>query len=89
MFYNIIATFIDNDLPNQRESVRPSVRPTFENTPGTAQGHRKAESGNLMGKVDRARSVITHSDPNIKLNRLGVPLKVAQNLTFPGGGKQV
>ena len=40
--------------------------------------------GNLMGKrVDySARSVIT-PDPTIKLNELGVPIKIAKNLTFP------
>ena len=40
--------------------------------------------GNLMGKrVDfSARSVIT-PDPNIKINELGVPFKVAMNLTYP------
>ncbi len=39
---------------------------------------------NLMGKrVDySARSVIS-PDPNIKIGELGVPLKVAMNLTFP------
>ena len=40
--------------------------------------------GNLMGKrVDfSARSVIT-ADPNISIRELGVPLKVAKNITKP------
>ena len=40
--------------------------------------------GNLMGKrVDfSARTVIT-PDPNISIDELGVPLKIAMNLTFP------
>ena len=40
--------------------------------------------GNLMGKrVDySARTVIT-PDPNIKIDQLGVPFKIAMNLTFP------
>ena len=40
--------------------------------------------GNLMGKrVDfSARSVIT-PDPNISIGELGVPKKVAMNITFP------
>ena len=40
--------------------------------------------GNLMGKrVDySARTVIT-SDPNIQINEVGIPLKIAMNLTFP------
>lgn len=43
--------------------------------------HRR---GNLMGKrVDfSARTVIT-SDPTIEINQLGVPVKIAMNLTFP------
>lgn len=40
--------------------------------------------GNLEGKrVDfSARTVIT-SDPTISVNQLGIPLKIAMNLTFP------
>ena len=40
--------------------------------------------GNLMGKrVDfSARSVIT-SDPNLSIRELGVPMKVAMNITYP------
>jgi DNA-directed RNA polymerase II subunit RPB1 len=40
--------------------------------------------GNLMGKrVDfSARTVIT-PDPNISIDELGVPIKIAMNLTFP------
>jgi DNA-directed RNA polymerase beta' subunit len=40
--------------------------------------------GNLMGKrVDySARSVIT-TDPNLNIDELGVPIKIAMNLTIP------
>ena len=40
--------------------------------------------GNLMGKRVNfsARTVIT-SDPNLALDELGVPIKIAMNLTFP------
>lgn len=40
--------------------------------------------GNLMGKrVDfSARTVIT-SDPYLRLNEVGVPIKIAMTLTFP------
>ena len=40
--------------------------------------------GNLMGKrVDfSARSVIT-PDPNLSIRELGVPLKIAKNITKP------
>ena len=40
--------------------------------------------GNLMGKrVDfSARTVIT-PDPNLRIDQVGVPRSIAQNLTFP------
>ena len=78
-----IATFIDNDLPNVNQSTHRSGRP-LKTLRERLKGKEGRIRGNLMGKrVDHcARSVIT-PDPNIKLNELGVPLKVAQNLTFP------
>ena len=41
-------------------------------------------SGNLMGKrVDfSARTVIT-PDPNLRIDQVGVPRSIAQNMTFP------
>ena len=40
--------------------------------------------GNLMGKrVDfSARTVIT-ADPNLRIDQVGVPRSIAQNLTYP------
>jgi DNA-directed RNA polymerase II subunit RPB1 len=78
-----VATFVDNDLPNVNPSSHRSGRP-LKTLRERLRGKEGRIRGNLMGKrVDHcARSVIT-PDPNIKINELGVPFKVAMNLTFP------
>ncbi len=78
-----IATLIDNAQPGvppaQQRSGRPlkSIRERLRSKEGRVRG-------NLMGKrVDfSARSVIT-PDPNIEVDELGVPKKIAKNLTIP------
>jgi DNA-directed RNA polymerase II subunit RPB1 len=79
-----VATFIDNELssgvkPSAHRSGRPlkSIRQRLKGKEGRIRN-------NLMGKrVDfSARSVIT-PDPNIDLDELGVPYKIAKNLTYP------
>ena len=78
-----IATFVDNEIPNVNPSCHRSGRP-LKTLRERLKGKEGRIRGNLMGKrVDHcARSVIT-PDPNIKIDELGVPLKVALNLTFP------
>ena len=78
-----VATLIDNAQPGvppaQQRSGRPlkSIRERLRSKEGRVRG-------NLMGKrVDfSARSVIT-PDPNIEVDELGVPKKIAKNLTIP------
>jgi DNA-directed RNA polymerase II subunit RPB1 len=78
-----ISTFVDNQIPGvapaKQRTGRPlrSVRERLKSKEGRIRG-------NLMGKrVDfSARSVIT-PDPNISIDELGVPYKIAMNLTFP------
>jgi DNA-directed RNA polymerase II subunit RPB1 len=78
-----IATMIDNTAPgippSQQRTGRP-VRSLVERLKGKEGRIR----GNLMGKrVDQsARSVIT-PDPNISIDELGIPIKIAMNLSFP------
>jgi DNA-directed RNA polymerase II subunit RPB1 len=78
-----VATLIDNTIPgiplSQQRTGRP-IRSLIERLKGKDGRIR----GNLMGKrVDfSARSVIT-PDPNINIDELGVPIKIAMNLTFP------
>ena len=79
-----IATLIDNDIQGiNSSSHRSSGRPlkTFKQRLHGKEGRIRS---NLMGKrVDfSARSVIT-PDPNIGIQELGVPKKIAMNLSYP------
>ena len=78
-----VATYIDNEIPNVNESRHRSGRP-LKVIVQRLKGKEGRIRGNLMGKrVDfSARTVIT-PDPNIKIDQLGVPMKIAKNLTFP------
>ena len=78
-----IATLVDNELPGMAQSAQRSGRPlkSLSQRLGTKEGRIR---NNLQGKRVEfsARSVIT-PDPNISVEELGVPMKVAMNLTFP------
>ena len=77
-----IATYYDNDtiLPKSELKGAKATKSVSERLKGKTGRIR----GNLMGKrVDfSARTVIT-SDPNLSLDELGVPIKIAMNVTFP------
>jgi DNA-directed RNA polymerase II subunit RPB1 len=78
-----ISTYIDNGIAGLPQSTQRTGRPIK----GVTQRLKAKEGrirGNLMGKrVDfSARTVIT-AEPNIDLNELGVPHKIAQILTYP------
>ena len=78
-----IATFVDNEIPGVAQSAQRSGRPlkSLQQRLGTKEGRIR---NNLQGKRVEfsARSVIT-PDPNISVEELGVPMKIAMNLTFP------
>ena len=78
-----VATFVDNNLPGISPSSHRSGRP-LKTIRERLKGKEGRIRGNLMGKrVDfSARTVIT-PDPNIKISELGVPIKMALNLTIP------
>lgn len=78
-----VATLIDNTIPGIPPSNQRTGRPIRSLTERLKSKEGRIR-GNLMGKrVDfSARSVIT-PDPNISLDELGVPVKIAMNLTFP------
>ena len=78
-----VATFVDNEIPNISPAVHRSGRP-LKSLRQRLKGKDGRIRNNLMGKrVDySARSVIT-PDPNIELDELGVPIKIAMNLTYP------
>ena len=78
-----IATFVDNNIPGIPPAKQRTGRPLRSLTERLKSKEGRIR-GNLMGKrVDfSARSVIT-PDPNIDIDELGVPIKIAMNLTFP------
>ena len=77
-----IASYITDDtvLPKSEQKNSKVSKSVAERLKGKTGRIR----GNLMGKrVDfSARTVIT-SDPNLSLDELGVPIKIAMNITFP------
>jgi DNA-directed RNA polymerase II subunit RPB1 len=78
-----VATLVDNQIPHINVASHRSGRP-LKTISERLKGKEGRIRGNLMGKrVDfSARTVIT-PDPNIKIDQLGVPFKIAMNLTFP------
>ena len=78
-----IATLVDNKIPGVAAVAQRSGRP-LKTIKDRLNGKGGRVRGNLMGKrVDfSARSVIT-PDPNVSISQLGVPLKIAKNLTKP------
>jgi len=78
-----VATLIDNDIPGVAPAIHRSGRP-LKSIRQRLKGKEGRIRSNLMGKrVDySARSVIT-PDPNIEIDELGVPIKIAINLTYP------
>ena len=79
--YHIATYFNNENTPILKSEIRgksaKSLSSRFKGKPGRIRG-------NLMGKrVDfSARTVIT-PDPNLDLNELGVPLRIAKIITFP------
>lgn len=78
-----VATLVDNQIPGMGQSMQRNgraLRSIFDRLK-SKEGRIR---GNLMGKrVDfSARTVIT-PDPNISIDEIGVPIKIAMNLTFP------
>jgi DNA-directed RNA polymerase II subunit RPB1 len=78
-----VATQIDNKIPGVASVAQRSGRP-LKSIKERLNGKGGRVRGNLMGKrVDySARSVIT-PDPNLSIRELGVPLKIAKNITRP------
>jgi DNA-directed RNA polymerase II subunit RPB1 len=78
-----IATQIDNKIPGVASVAQRSGRP-LKSIRERLNGKGGRVRGNLMGKrVDfSARSVIT-PDPNLSIKELGIPIKIAKNITKP------
>ncbi|XP_076336415.1 RNA polymerase II subunit RpII215 [Tachypleus tridentatus] len=78
-----VATLVDNELPGLPRAMQKSGRP-LKSLKQRLKSKEGRIRGNLMGKrVDfSARTVIT-PDPNLRIDEVGVPRSIAQNLTFP------
>jgi len=78
-----IATQVDNKIPGVASVAQRSGRP-LKSIKDRLNGKGGRMRGNLMAKrVDfSARSVIT-ADPNISICELGIPMKIAKNITKP------
>ena len=78
-----VATLVDNNIPGISPAAQRSGRvlKSLQQRLGSKEGRIRA---NLQGKRVEfsARSVIT-PDPNISVKELGVPLRIATNLTYP------
>jgi DNA-directed RNA polymerase II subunit RPB1 len=78
-----VATLVDNNIPGISPAAQRSGRvlKSLQQRLGSKEGRIRS---NLQGKRVEfsARSVIT-PDPNISVKELGVPMKIAMNLTFP------
>jgi len=77
-----VATYIENDSVSLLKSEQKGK--PFKSLASRLKGKSGRVRGNLMGKRGdhTSRTVIT-SDPTIGNNMLGVPIKIAMNLTFP------
>jgi DNA-directed RNA polymerase II subunit RPB1 len=78
-----IASQIDNKMPGAMPVQQRSGRP-LKSLKDRLNGKSGRMRSNLMAKrVDfSARSVIT-ADPNISIRELGIPMKIAKNITKP------
>lgn len=86
--YNVlqyfVATLVDNKVKNGKPVAQRTTSRAFKCIKERLNGKTGRVRGNLMGKrVDfSARSVIT-PDPYLSIRELGVPLKIARNITKP------
>jgi DNA-directed RNA polymerase II subunit RPB1 len=78
-----VATQVDNKIPGVAAVAQRSGRP-LKSIKDRLNGKGGRMRSNLMAKrVDySARSVIT-ADPNISIRELGIPMKIAKNITKP------
>ena len=85
---NLLQYYIINLINNNIKGIPPSLVKSGNKYFRSIEERLKGKDGrirsNLMGKrVDfSARSVIS-PDPNIDIDELGVPIKIAMNLTYP------
>ncbi len=78
-----IATMVDNRIPGVASVAQRSGR-ALKSIKERLVGKTGRVRGNLMGKrVDYSARSVIGPDPNISISELGVPLRIAMNITFP------
>ena len=78
-----IATMIDNKIPGCCPVAQRSGR-ALKSIKERLVGKQGRVRGNLQGKrVDYSSRSVISPDANISIKELGVPLKIAKNITFP------
>ena len=78
-----VATLFDNDIPGLPKATQKSGRP-LKSIKQRLKGKEGRIRGNLMGKrVDFSGRTVITPDPNLRIDQVGVPRTIAQNLTFP------
>ncbi len=84
LLHYYMATMIDNKTPGYWKVTQQRTGRPFKAIRERLNGKTGRVRGNLMGKrVDfSARSVIT-ADPNLSIRQLGVPIRIAKNITKP------
>ena len=86
-YHNVLQYFVAMIANNKASGTSPigqASNRTFQSISSRLNTKNGRIRGNLMGKrVDfSARSVIT-GDPNLSITQLGVPMKIAKNITKP------
>ena len=76
-----LITYIDNEILSLKSEQKGKVTKSLSSRLKGKEGRIRS---NLMGKRVNfsGRTVIT-SDPTLSINQLGIPIKIAMNLTFP------
>jgi DNA-directed RNA polymerase II subunit RPB1 len=78
-----VATLVDNDIPGVPRSLHKSGK-QLKSLKARLKGKEGRIRGNLMGKrVDFSARTVISPDPSLRLDQVGVPRCIAQNLTYP------
>jgi DNA-directed RNA polymerase II subunit RPB1 len=78
-----VATQVDNKIPGVASVAQRSGRP-LKSIKDRLNGKGGRMRGNLMAKrVDYSARSVIGSDPNLSIKQLGIPMKIAKNITKP------
>ncbi len=83
MLQHIVASYIDNELPNVWQLTHRRKRP-LKTLAQRLKGKEGRLRGNLSGKrVNYSARTVISPDPFIGVNEVGVPIEIAKVLTVP------